>query len=337
MASSKTPFNDYNVRWQIGEQVVTDTTTNQRYKTDDLLEVDYPLPARIGAGGFTSVKLDSGLSLHHSIFRFTALAKDNPVSAIVEMDLKEPCLLVHSVLTGALTRRDEIKNDQQHIEPGTTMLQWVSKTHSTLKFAPLPTVEVLYVHASQSSLQLLLGQDLTTHLRDCVLSSDKLHSLPTAITAPLRFCFDDRLKGSRHKLHAQNKTLEFLENLIRYFDDLGTYHSDDQPVTAQVIMQYLKQRTGQLPSAGRLATLFGVSVETMNEMFVNEFGMSVAAFMKEQRMAQAHEWLSTTTSPVAEIAAKLGYKQVSNFSAAFKAFYGYSPRVLRRSALSDEP
>lgn len=336
MASNKTPFNAYNVSWQIEKQVITDTATNQRYTTHDLLEADYPLPTNIGVGGFASLKLDSGLSLHQSAFQFAERAKGHPVSALVEMDLTEPCLLVHSVLTGAVTRHDHLTNEQQHLQPGTTLLQWVSKTNAKLEFAPLSAVKVLYVHASQSSLELLLGKSLTSDLRACVLSVDRLHALPTAVTAPLQFCFDDRLKGSLHKLHAQNKTLEFLENLIRYFDDRPAHHPDQQPVTAQIIMQYLKQRTGQLPSAGRLATLFGVSVETMNEMFASEFGMSVAVFMKEQRMAQAHEWLSTTALPVAEIAAKLGYTQVSNFSAAFKAFYGYSPRVARQSTLSDE-
>jgi AraC-like DNA-binding protein len=335
MMPNATPFNDYSVSWRVGKQAFTDTATDRRYKTEDLVKVAYPLPTDIGNGGFTSVKLASGLSVHHSEFRFKPSAVVDPVSAVVQLNLKEPCLLVHSVLVGALDRHDGLKGDIHRLEPGTTLLQWVTETHAELVFDSVPHIETLYVHASQSSLNLLLGEQLTSHLQYCLQTSNDLHVLPTTVTAPLKFCFDDRLEGPLHKLHAQNKTLEFLERLIRYFDELGVRRTSDQPVNPDTIMQYLKKRSGHLPPASRLATLFGMSITAMNDMFVGAFGMSVAAFMKEQRMAQAHELLSGTDLPVAEVAAKLGYSHVSNFSAAFKTFYGYSPTLLRKSALSD--
>lgn len=336
MPEHSTPFNQYSVSWRVGKQVFTDTATNSRYKTQDMVKVAYPLPADIGSGAFTCIKFNSGLSLHHSAFNFKSPAALEPASATVLLDLKEPCLLVHCVLVGGLTRHDRLKGTTNRLEPGTTLLEWVTRTEAELVFDSSPKTERLYVHASQSSLHLLLGEQLTTHLKYCLQASGDLHVLPTSVTAPLKFCFDDRLDGQLQKLHAQNKALEFLERLIRYFDEIGVRRTSDEPVCPDMIMQYLRSRTGYLPSASRLASLFGISVNAMNDMFVTEFGMSVAAFVKEQRMAQGHEWLSGSELPVAEIAAKLGYAHVGNFSAAFKTFYGYSPSQLRRSALSGE-
>ena len=330
------PFNSYNISWKIGDHIVTDAATDERYKNEDLVHVRYPLPASIGAGGFTSLKLASGLSLHHSAFEFNTARYSEPLTASVQVDLKEPCLLVQSVLVGGMNRRDHIKGRCERLEPGATLLQWVNRTEADLTFDLSPRVETIYVHASQSALNLLLGQELTSHLRCCVQTSDNRQFLPTAVTAPLRFCFDDRLDGAVHKLHAQNKTLEFLERLIRYFDEIGAQRPASQPFSAALLMEYLQKRPGQLPSARHLASLFGVSVSIMNDMFIAECGMSVAAFMREQRMAFAHESLTSSNLTVAEISAQLGYTHVSNFSAAFKAFYGYSPTGLRKSAMSSD-
>lgn len=336
MTAHSPPFNTYSVSWRVGKQVFTDTPTDLRYRTEDLVKVAYPLPANIGTGGFTSLKLPSGLSLHHSEFSFNCATNVSPASAVVELDLKEPCLLVCHVLVGALHRHDALNGTTHRIEPGSTLLQWVTKTNAELVFDRVAQIEALAVHASQSSLNVLLGEQLASHLRYCLQTSGDLHALPATVTTPLKFCFDGRLEGPLHKLHAQNKTLEFLEKLIRYFDELGVQRLTEQPVSLATIVEYIKGRAGRLPPASRLATLFGLPISTMNNLFVSEFGMSLAAFMKEQRMAHAHELLNGTDLPVSEIAAKLGYSHVGNFSAAFKTFYGYSPTLLRKSVLSDE-
>jgi len=329
------PFNCYSLSWRVGDHVVTDAVADDRYKYEDLVQMRYPLPPSIGTGGFTSLKLSSGLSLHHSVFEFNATQHES-LSALVQIDFKEPCLLVQSVLVGGMHRRDHIKGRCERLQPGSTLLRWSTRTEADLTFDYSPRVEVIYVRASRSSLNLLLGQELTSHLQFCLQTSDNLQFLPTAVTAPLQFCFDDRLDGPMRKLHAQNKVLEFVERLICYFDEIGVQRPSTQPFNAALLMDYLQKRPGQLPSAGHLAGLFGVSVNTMNDMFIAECGMSVAAFMREQRMAFAHELLNSSNLTVAEISAQLGYTHVSNFSAAFKAFYGYSPTGLRKSAMPSE-
>ncbi len=56
----------------------------------------------------------------------------------------------------------------------------------------------------------------------------------------------------------------------------------------------------------------------------------VARYIKEHRLLIAHEQLANTDVSIREIASMLGFSQVSNFSATFKAQFGYPPTSLRR-------
>lgn len=327
----QTPFKSYSVQWMIGDRLLTDPQVNTRYATDDLYRVQYPLPPEIGQGGFTSIQLSSGLSLHHSRFEF-APQRDvsRHLSASVEMDMNEPSLLVTSVLAGGFTRLDQLRGLEQQMAPKRTLIQWTDRIHSAMRFGELPLVEVLYLRASQSSLQGLMGHELTTRIEHLVNLADPLVSLPRSVTAPLAFCFDYRLEGSLHKLHAQTKALEFLEGLIRYFEARGLHQAVKPEHRAQAVHDLIRQQPANLPTTAELAKRFGLSAKTLNGAFMREYGMSVAQFIKEHRLTLAHEQIANSTLPIREIAARLGYSQMSNFSAVFKSFYGYSPSTLRQ-------
>jgi len=68
---------------------------------------------------------------------------------------------------------------------------------------------------------------------------------------------------------------------------------------------------------------------TLNAAFVDAYGMTVSQYIKEHRLLMAHEELINSHTSIREIAAKLGYSQLSNFSAAFKSLFGYAPTTLR--------
>jgi AraC-like DNA-binding protein len=331
----QTPFKSYSVQWKIDGKLLIDSQINTRYPTDDLLWVQYPFPAEVGDGFFTSLQLSSGLSLHHSRFRFPqANTTTPPLCAVIEMNMNEPALLVTSVLVGGFSRYDHLHAVERQVAPHRTMLQWTDRVHSTMRFDRMPAVEVLYLRASQSSLQGLIGHELTTRLMNLVKSTDPLHALPRSVTAPLAFCFDYQLKGSIHKLHAQTKALEFLEALIRYFESQQTVRPTKPECRAKTVLALITNQPGNVPTTAALAKTLGMSVKTLNLAFVQDYGMTVAQFIREHRLALAHEQLTTSSLPIREIASRLGYSQMSNFSALFKSFYGYSPSTLRQQRVS---
>ncbi|UOD50630.1 helix-turn-helix domain-containing protein [Orrella daihaiensis] len=330
----QTPVASYKTQWKVGDQLLVDSTLNDRYPENDLFSVRYPLPAHIGQGEFTSIKLASGISLHHSMFRFNVEASTNPVSVYLELKMKEESLLMSSVLSGGMVRHDHIKPIISRIEPGRTLLQWQEMSAAEVIFDRVPVIEILYLHASKSSLFRLIGQELTDDLQAQCRSPNRVYALPSNVIAPLKYCFDYRLDSSLQKLHAQNKALEFLEGLIGHLSRLKTPKQIGKSFDTQALFDYLSTNITEPHTVVGLAKLFGVSPKSMNMAFVRKYGMSVAQFIREQRLALAHEQITQSKLQISEIAAKLGYPHISNFSSLFKSFYGYSPITLRNQAMS---
>lgn len=58
-----------------------------------------------------------------------------------------------------------------------------------------------------------------------------------------------------------------------------------------------------------------------------EAGMTYSGLVMASRMRLAKDWLTESDMPVAEIAAELGYSDVSNLARAFRRETGISPRA----------
>jgi AraC-like DNA-binding protein len=84
------------------------------------------------------------------------------------------------------------------------------------------------------------------------------------------------------------------------------------------------------PVLSELGKAVGLNRTRLNQGFKETFGASVFQVLHQERMRLACELLEqghVTTSAVAEAC---GYEHLSNFSTAFKSFYGISPSNLRR-------
>ena len=81
-----------------------------------------------------------------------------------------------------------------------------------------------------------------------------------------------------------------------------------------------------------LAALAGMSRASFSAHFINVFGQSPHDFLVESRMRRAAKLLQTTNLPIKTIAAKVGYRSRSNFTRAFKGFYGVVPAGARHKA-----
>ncbi len=328
-----TPFKSYMVQWQIGDRHITNQSMNASYPTEDIYWCEYPIPAPVGYGGFRSIKLSNGISLHHSTFHFDQQSPESEWPSVrVHMVFNEPTLMVKIVVCGAVTQRDELSGNITRLAPGFAMIKCTEEWQSILSFDRTPVLEMLYLQVTLSALQALIGPTLCEKLLKVATSTSDNQKIPVTVTNPLRYCFDYELKGSLHKLHAQAKTLEFLENLIRFTDGEIKRPAVARNLRAQAAHDLIKQLGVNLPSVSSLASRLGVSTKTLNTAFIETYGMSIAQFLKEQRLAIAHEQLLSSTKSIKEICNLLGYSQISNFSTTFKSFYGYSPTALRQRA-----
>ncbi|MFF4339221.1 helix-turn-helix domain-containing protein [Kitasatospora sp. NPDC001540] len=92
---------------------------------------------------------------------------------------------------------------------------------------------------------------------------------------------------------------------------------------------------------GVIAAAHHISVSYLHRIFTEESGgETVAAWTRRRRLEQAHRDLADPTlrgTPIHVLAARCGIPRPDDFSRAFRAAYGLSPRDHRRQALDRTP
>jgi AraC-like DNA-binding protein len=63
---------------------------------------------------------------------------------------------------------------------------------------------------------------------------------------------------------------------------------------------------------------------------IGKLAMDLVAYAGDERMQKARTLLLETSMSISDISIRSGYKNLSNFSAAFKRKFGYPPEALRR-------
>ncbi len=114
-----------------------------------------------------------------------------------------------------------------------------------------------------------------------------------------------------------------INNSIKYVPRAQT------DIVKRVALYIAENMTGNL-SIQKLTSEFGVSDTYLQKAFRAVYGMSVAAFVRVQKMQNAAQELIHTNRTVDEIADAFGYINESKFSAAFKKIMGDTPSTFRR-------
>jgi AraC-like DNA-binding protein/quercetin dioxygenase-like cupin family protein len=78
------------------------------------------------------------------------------------------------------------------------------------------------------------------------------------------------------------------------------------------------------------SSLLGISVKSLSRQFSMENGVSFVEWKTGQRMNIARYHLAGTSRPIADIAHRVGYSEVSSFSRSFSRIHGMTPTAFRR-------
>jgi AraC-like DNA-binding protein len=159
-----------------------------------------------------------------------------------------------------------------------------------------------------------------------------LHTLPRRITSLFYDCLPQHLIGGFSKLYAQAKVLEFLSLRAGHLaipPEGNSGHTPRDPKMAR-LHEELTRLQEKAPTLTELAKRHGMSARALKERFRYIYDLSIFACISEARLAEAHDALLKTNTPIKVIAARLGYAHVSNFTSAFSNKYGYPPGKLRR-------
>lgn len=92
------------------------------------------------------------------------------------------------------------------------------------------------------------------------------------------------------------------------------------------VRELLSQQYGSQLTLDALAKSAGLGKTTLTSGFLQLFGMSVFDYIQQERMSRAHELLCIGEQTMVEIAEAVGYNHQSNFSAAFRNYFGCSPQ-----------
>ena len=101
----------------------------------------------------------------------------------------------------------------------------------------------------------------------------------------------------------------------------------------EIIRQIHKQLTENLDqrfTIESLAKQYPMNPTTLKTVFKSVYGTTIAAHIREHRMAEAARLLRETDRSIAEIAGCVGYDSQSKFSAAFKEAYQLLPKEYRK-------
>jgi transcriptional regulator GlxA family with amidase domain len=146
-----------------------------------------------------------------------------------------------------------------------------------------------------------LSQAISHHLTDGGGLDQELKELMLAINRFPQWDHQNKLLNERE--------IELIEKINHIFlSDLSSYFS----------LSFLAKSTG-------------TSMLQVKTVFRKAFNKSVQEFQHDLRLKRAARLLLTTRSSVKEVTYAVGYKNVSNFSASFKKYFGYSPSVLKEN------
>ncbi len=105
--------------------------------------------------------------------------------------------------------------------------------------------------------------------------------------------------------------------------------------TGRRVRDLLVRDLGSTPDARTVAREFHISERTLRQRLAAE-GTSFRALVEEVRERFAEEFLANGMS-VSEIAARLGYRELSSFSQAFRRWKGVGPREYRTLVSAGRP
>lgn len=110
--------------------------------------------------------------------------------------------------------------------------------------------------------------------------------------------------------------------------------SYDQMVLHAAI-HYIRENMASLSSLEDIARHVGVYEKKLSAIFRRYAGMTVFAWIREERLRKSMELLATTPMTIQDVAEEVGFCSACNFTTAFRLRIGRTPNQFRKDAASD--
>ena len=175
----------------------------------------------------------------------------------------------------------------------------------------------------------LLQREAPSHVfHRCPLSSDMVGAARSILVAPFEL--------RRDPIYIQAKAVEMMCLLINRMQ--SELKRSSTPATKgdrwhcrlHEARDLLTHHYSEMLTLERISRDVGLNRMALTSGFRELFGMSVYDFLQKVRMERAYELLQDEGCTVSQIAEAVGYRHACNFSTAFHAHFGCTPRTARR-------
>lgn len=108
-------------------------------------------------------------------------------------------------------------------------------------------------------------------------------------------------------------------------------------IILRAAMRMIGEQLAELPSLELLATSVGTHDKKLSAIFRQHLGMTVFAWIREERLRRSRELLAETGLTMQDIAASIGFRSACNFTTAFRERSGVTPSQYRQGLHAGSP
>ncbi|WP_243140817.1 helix-turn-helix domain-containing protein [Candidatus Galacturonibacter soehngenii] len=98
------------------------------------------------------------------------------------------------------------------------------------------------------------------------------------------------------------------------------------------VIHYMEENLDEELTLDTISKHVGYSKFHLNRIFTEVTGYTMHKFIQSRRLYLAARKLTTTTTPIAQIALEAGYHSQQAFTLAFRQIYQYPPQTYRKLA-----
>ncbi|EIJ39117.1 transcriptional regulator containing an amidase domain and an AraC-type DNA-binding HTH domain [Galbibacter orientalis DSM 19592] len=146
---------------------------------------------------------------------------------------------------------------------------------------------------------------------------------------------ETEMNGISRRLYLESKVIELLAIQIERYKNgvvakVGT--SQDKILKKlYAAKQLMEENIDKNYSIKEMSRVLALNEYVFKKEFKRVFGCAINEYYTKEKMNKASDLLIATQLPIYEIAEKIGYKNATHFSAAFKRFYKKTPKKYRSS------
>lgn len=104
-------------------------------------------------------------------------------------------------------------------------------------------------------------------------------------------------------------------------------------VVLRAAMRYIAAHLAAVPSLAEIAQKVGTHEKRLSAIFRQHLGMTVFAWIRDERLRRARELLADSRMSIQDVADQVGFRNACNLSTAFRDRMGVTPTAYRRTLM----